>query len=105
MSPSAIGTDSVHSNRGLSPTKENSLDIKRIGRNPATAPSRSRGSQISASVAGTNLESALARRDEVSGVSLDEEFTSLIRFQQAYQASAKMIKVADELLQQIANLI
>lgn len=64
-----------------------------------------RSAEIAANVAATNLGSAQSRRDEVSGVSLDEEFTSLIRFQRAYQASAKMIRVADELLEQIANLI
>lgn len=52
-----------------------------------------------------NLTTALNHRDEVSGVSLDEEFTSLIKFQKAYQASAKLIKVADDLLTQIVNIL
>ncbi|MEF3168691.1 MAG: flagellar hook-associated protein FlgK [Deltaproteobacteria bacterium] len=38
-----------------------------------------------------------ARRDEVSGVSLDEELANLLRFQHAYSAAAKLIKVADEM--------
>ncbi|HID98194.1 MAG TPA: flagellar hook-associated protein FlgK [Thermodesulfobacteriaceae bacterium] len=38
-----------------------------------------------------------ARRDEVSGVSLDEEMANLIKSQQAYSAAARLIKVADEL--------
>ena len=36
-------------------------------------------------------------RDAVSGVSLDEELSNLIRYQRAYQAAARLISVADEL--------
>jgi flagellar hook-associated protein 1 FlgK len=56
-------------------------------------------------VAQSNLLTIQSRRDEVSGVSLDEEFSNLIRFQKAYQASARMISVADKLLDQIIQLI
>lgn len=42
-------------------------------------------------------EQAMKSRDQVSGVSLDEEATNLIRFQQAYQASAKALQVASQL--------
>ena len=52
-----------------------------------------------------NLNTVSARRDEVSAVSLDEEFSGLIKFQKTYQASAKLIKIADELLQQVISLI
>ncbi|RJR33150.1 MAG: flagellar hook-associated protein FlgK [Deltaproteobacteria bacterium] len=38
-------------------------------------------------------------RDSVSGVSLDDELTNLIKFQRAYQAAAQMITAADEMLQ------
>lgn len=43
-------------------------------------------------------DQAVSARDQVSGVSLDEEATNLIRFQQAYQASAKVLQVASQLL-------
>jgi hypothetical protein len=39
-------------------------------------------------------DQAVSARDKVSGVSLDEEAANLIRFQQAYQASAKVMQVA-----------
>ncbi len=42
-------------------------------------------------------DQAVATRDQVSGVSLDEEAANLIRFQQAYQASAKVMQVAGQL--------
>ncbi len=37
------------------------------------------------------------RREDVSGVSIDEELSDLLKFQHAYTAAAKLIKVADEL--------
>lgn len=60
---------------------------------------------IQRDVANDSLVAAMNRRDEVSGVSLDEEFSSLIKFQKAYQASAKMIGVAEKLLDQIVSLL
>jgi flagellar hook-associated protein 1 FlgK len=38
-------------------------------------------------------------RDSVSGVNLDEEAANLIKYQQAYQAAAQMIKVASQLFE------
>ncbi len=43
-------------------------------------------------------------RQEVSGVSLDEEMTNLISFQRAYQAAAKLVTTADELLQTVIEM-
>ncbi|MGE3309192.1 MAG: flagellar hook-associated protein FlgK [Limisphaerales bacterium] len=40
-----------------------------------------------------------AQRDSVSGVSLDEEMTDLIRFQRAFQASARLVSTVDEMLE------
>jgi flagellar hook-associated protein 1 FlgK len=37
-------------------------------------------------------------RDSISAVSLDEEMTNLIKFQSAYEAAAKLISIADEML-------
>ncbi|WP_342600355.1 flagellar hook-associated protein FlgK [Psychrobacillus sp. FSL H8-0483] len=42
-------------------------------------------------------------RAAVSSVSLDEEMTNMITFQQAYNASARMITVVDETLDKIIN--
>jgi hypothetical protein len=49
-------------------------------------------------------EQAVEARDQVSGVSLDEEAADLIRFQQAYQASAKVIQLANQLFDAIAQI-
>jgi flagellar hook-associated protein 1 FlgK len=43
------------------------------------------------------------RRDSTSGVSLDEEMTGLVRFQRAYQASARAMSTLDEALDVLIN--
>jgi flagellar hook-associated protein 1 FlgK len=45
-----------------------------------------------------------SQRDSISGVNMDEEATNLIRFQRAYEAGARLISTADELLQAILNI-
>lgn len=44
------------------------------------------------------------RREQVAGVSLDEEMVNLIKYQHAYQASARLVGVVDELLQTLLGL-
>ena len=43
-------------------------------------------------------------REQISGVSLDEETTHLLEFQHAFDASAKVIQVADEMLRTVLSL-
>jgi flagellar hook-associated protein 1 FlgK len=56
-------------------------------------------------VTSANYASAANKRDSFSAVNLDEEFTSLIKFQKAFQASAKMIRTATDLLDTIVGLL
>ena len=42
-------------------------------------------------------------RDSVSGVSLDEEMTKLIQYQQAYSAAARLIQASDEMMQTLLS--
>lgn len=44
------------------------------------------------------------RRGAISGVSIDEEVTNLVRYQRAFQANARIISVVDELLQQLLQI-
>ncbi|MED3563479.1 flagellar hook-associated protein FlgK [Bacillus xiapuensis] len=43
------------------------------------------------------------RRQSVSGVSLDEEMANMIKFQQAYNAAARMVTTMDQCLDKIIN--
>jgi flagellar hook-associated protein 1 FlgK len=49
-------------------------------------------------------DGAVAARDSVSGVNLDSEAVDLMRFQQAYSASSRVIQVARETLQSILDI-
>jgi flagellar hook-associated protein 1 len=51
------------------------------------------------------LTHARNERDAVSGVNLDEEAANLIRYQQAYQAAAKIISTADTMFQSLLSSI
>lgn len=50
------------------------------------------------------LDQLRSRRDSTNGVSIDEELTNLIRFQQAYNASARLVSIVDEMIQTLLNL-
>lgn len=51
----------------------------------------------------TLKQAVTERRASVSSVSLDEEMTNMVKFQQAYNANARMISVIDEMLDKIIN--
>lgn len=57
-----------------------------------------------ATAATARSEGAFAARDETSGIDLDKEAAELIRFQQAYDGSARIIQVARETMQTILDL-
>jgi hypothetical protein len=49
-------------------------------------------------------QEAVSKRDQVSGVSLDQEAADLVRYQQAYQASAKVMQTAGILFDAIVAI-
>jgi len=52
-----------------------------------------------------SVAQAKALRDQVSGVSLDEEAVRVMELQRGYQAITKMISVIDGLTETIINMI
>ncbi|THB70701.1 MAG: flagellar hook-associated protein FlgK [Gammaproteobacteria bacterium] len=59
-----------------------------------------------------NLEAQIAMRDNarevkdrLSGVNLDEEAANLLKYEQAYQASARLIQTADSMFQTILGML
>jgi len=50
------------------------------------------------------LKQSQSARDSLSGVNLDEEAANLLRYQQAYQASAKMIDIGSKLFDVILSI-
>jgi flagellar hook-associated protein 1 len=68
------------------------------------------GREVGAAKDGSELQTQLVAqartlREQSSGVSLDEEAVTLIQFQRAYQAAAKLISVLDSLTETTVNLV
>ena len=70
--------------------------IGRLGVDSQSAKKDAENSQVLADAVELN-------RQSVSSVSLDEEMTNMIKFQHAYNASARMITVIDEMIDRIIN--
>ena len=51
------------------------------------------------------LAQAKSFKERLSGVSLDEEATNMVRYQNAYEASAKVIKASDEMFKAVLGLL
>ncbi len=51
------------------------------------------------------LAQAKTIKERISGVSIDEETTNMMKYQQNYEASAKMIKAADEMFDSVLGMV
>ena len=67
--------------------------------------STTRQSEIRADAQKTFLEQSRASQQSFSGVNLDEEAANLIRYQQAYQASARLIQIGSSLFQDLLDVV
>jgi flagellar hook-associated protein 1 FlgK len=63
-----------------------------------------RAAESSATVYETLTTQAENRRSSVSGVSVDEELTLLIRHQQAFQAASRLVSTADAMMQSLLDM-
>ncbi len=85
-------------------TFSNLNGLNSTGQNKFTVSSNSGEPVISApgEASGTTIQSGVL---EQSNVDLSEEFTKMIVSQRGFQASARVITVSDQLLQEITNLV
>jgi flagellar hook-associated protein 1 FlgK len=65
---------------------------------------KTRELQINNNASGTFLNQARAAQQSESGVNLDEEAANLLRYQQAYQASGKVVQIASQLFDFLLTL-
>ena len=72
--------------------------VSRVGSASYTAQSRQGQSKMV-------LDQLNIREESVSGVSIDEEMVNLIKFQQSYQATARMVTTVDELMQILNDML
>ena len=59
--------------------------------------------QVNRDAQKTVFNESVDERDSVSGVNLDEEAANMLRYQQAYQAAAQLIQVANTMFQTLLN--
>ena len=64
-----------------------------------------RSGEMTADSAQASRDEAKALEDERSGISMDEEASALIQFQQAYSANARIIQTAKELFESLMTVI
>ena len=62
-------------------------------------------SKLSLNSASSTLDAAEASQSEFAGVNLDEEAAHLLEFQQAYQASARILQTAKEMFQSLIEVV
>jgi flagellar hook-associated protein 1 FlgK len=53
--------------------------------------------------AATVADDFLERRDQIAGVSQDEETADMIRYQKSYEAAARLMTVLDDILDVLIN--
>lgn len=70
----------------------------------STIGNKAREVQVGERTQTTLVEQATAQRDSLSGVNLDEEAANLVRFQQAYQASGRVMSVAQRLFDEVLSI-
>lgn len=66
---------------------------------------RTSKSKIDAEQTSGILSQAKSLKERVSGVSLDEETANMVRYQHAYDASAKVLKTADEMFDTVIQMM
>jgi flagellar hook-associated protein 1 FlgK len=65
--------------------------------------SDSSAAQRNAANAGVLADALVGRRESLSGVSLDEEMTNMLKYQRGYQAAARALSAMDELIEVLVN--
>jgi flagellar hook-associated protein 1 FlgK len=78
-------------------TESYSQTVAELGQALATANSQSSDQKL--------VQKMLQQqRDSISGVSLDEEMSNLVTFQRAYEASAKLMSIVDQMLATVIGM-
>jgi flagellar hook-associated protein 1 FlgK len=91
------------SSRSLNGGTESLADL--FGRLVSDVGVQTRQAQVSRDALALVQGDARAAIDSVSGVNLDEEAANLVRLQQAYQAAAQVVRVADSLFDSLLGAI
>jgi flagellar hook-associated protein 1 FlgK len=90
--------------RGVLANGSESLDSA-VGRFVGAVGVAAAGANASLEAQQIIYDDSVASVDSLSGVNLDEEAANMLRYQQAYQAAAQMIRVTQELMDTLMNAV
>jgi len=92
--------------QNLNALENNTLTIQEaFGRLVSSTGAQTRSAEFGAEAQGVLLDQANNERQSTSGVNLDEEAANILRYQQAYQASAQIISISNSLFDSILNAL
>lgn len=110
----AAGSADVSNAQRIADLANDDIAAQALGGNPGPSQLwRTLTTSVGAQVQGLNtaqttqtslVTTAQAAVDSDSGVSLDEELSNMLLFQRSYQASAKIISIADEMLRTLIGM-
>lgn len=83
---------------GLTVLQSYSNLVSQVGNDKKTSDEKTQTTQLV-------LNQLQNQKAATSGVSIDEEMINVLKYQRAYDASAKLIKVADEILQTLLQMV
>ncbi len=93
----AAGTEPQPALGGMSFNQQFGQTVNNLGRALASAKDSAGSQELLSNMLGR-------QRDSISGVSIDEEMTDLVKYQKAFEASARLVATISEMLQEIINL-
>ncbi len=92
--------------QNLNSLENNTLTIQEaFGRLVSSTGAQTRSAEFGAEAQSVLLNQAINERQSTSGVNLDEEAANILKFQQAYQASAQIISISNSLFDSILNAL
>jgi len=92
--------------QNLNALENNSLTIQEaFGRLVSSTGAQTQSAEFGAEAQSVLLNQAINERQSTSGVNLDEEAANILKFQQAYQASAQIISISNSLFDSILNAL
>ena len=112
----AASADGTSGNGDIATAIYNIMDTKSADLDGSTLPeyyaelvsevgNRKKSADMNAESSQMVIDQLNQTKASYSGVSTDEEMTNIIKFQRSYDASAKLIQVADDMLKTLINLV
>jgi flagellar hook-associated protein 1 FlgK len=93
-----ISTEQIMGNNTLTLAQYYGNFVSNLGAAVSSAEGSGRGAELV-------LAQLTMQRESVSGVSLDEEMTNMIKFQRSFEAAARIVQTTDELIRTILNMV